>query len=272
MTNKKKVTLIGAIVAAIVLIGAIGYGIWAMFLAPPTKQDFTDAKATMDEVVTHRGSVGLNDFYAKTVERARAGDSQDKLIESTKAERDKTLETLEKRHALIDELRGSRILRDQEVKKAFDTFDARETRYSNYIRDYMNAFPPYRSSFITCIKVFQINDNAANNLTVLAGRHRTAAKPCLEDLDALAKSPITPYANYAKEFARIIRERQKVFDGIENKTLAEKPAGDRLQQLANDYSKNDPTDGIKKYGEEAVFTDEIKNFRELIDKKIEQTK
>lgn len=271
MTNKKKAIIIGAIIAAVVLVGAAAYAVWALFLAPPTKQDFAQAKMTMDEVVTHRGSEGLNDFYAKTVERARAGDSQAKLLESTKAERDKTLQTLEKRQALIAELRDSPIQRDKEFKKAFDTFDARETRYSKYIRDYMDAFPPYRSSFITCIKVFQINDQAGGDNRKLAGLHRTAAKPCLEDLDALAKSPITPYADYAKEFARIVRERQEVFDGIENKTLAEKPAGDKLKQLANDYSDNDPTAEIRKYGEEAVFTDEIKTLRDLIDKKIEQT-
>lgn len=272
MTTKKKALLIGGIIATVALIAGAAYAVWALLLAPPTKQDFVDAKATMDKVVTFRGSVGLNDFYAKTIERARAGDSQDKLLESTKAERDKTLETLEKRHALIDELRDSRILRDEEVKKAFDTFDAREARYSKYIRDYMDAFPVFRSSFITCIKVFQINDEAGGDNRKLAGLQRAASGPCLEDLDALAKSPITPYADYAKEFARIIRERQKVFDGIENKTLAEKPAGDRLKELANDYSANDPTEGIKKYGEEAVFTDEIKTLRDLIDKKIEQTK
>lgn len=271
MTTKKKAILIGAIIAAVALVGLAAYAVWAMFLAPPSKQDFANARATMQEVTKHRGSVGLSAFHVKVVERARAGDSQEKLLESTKSERNKTLETLETRARLIDELRSNPALRDKEVKQAFETFDARETRYSAYVRDYMDAFVPFRSSFVTCIKVFQINDEAGDDNRKLAGLHRTAAGPCLEDLDALAKSPMTPYADYGKEFARIIRERQEVFDGIENKTLAEKPAGDKLKQLANDYSNNDPTAEIRKYGEAAVFTDEIKTLTDLLERKVKET-
>ena len=268
--NRKNLILIG--VAAVALIAAVIAILYFTLWIGPSKQDFADGKEKAEKISTYSGSELLSTYTSKISEGARTGLTQQKLADSAADEKKKLVEAITARETLAKELSGSRVVRDEDVKKAYDTYSAKETKYRTYMLGYADAFAPYRSSFATCIKTFQINDGVENDVTVLAGRHRTAAKPCLEDLAAVAKSPVTPLADYAKEFTRIINERQKVFDGLEKKTLDTDKAGERIKELGADYTKNDPITALQKYVGEARFDGELNALIKLLDDKAKAAK
>ena len=265
-TSKRNALRIAAIIAGIIAVIGVAYAVWAVFLSPPTKQDFAEAKAKTEQIKKYSGTTLLREFHFKVVAQARDGASQQKLVEASNPEKQKTLDALSSRAKLASEVGDSRVLRDEQTKKAYDTYLARENRYAKYIKDYLDAFPAYRSSFVTCIDVFQVTKKTTDD-KALADLHADAAKDCLVDLNNLAKSPITPLANYGKEFNRIIVERQKVFDGVENGSLPTAKASATIKKLSEDYSRNDPTEGFNKYGEEALFNGELNSLIDVLKKK-----
>lgn len=267
----RKTWIIGG-VAGLLALAAIITALYLMVWAPPTKQDFTESKAKAEKIATYSGSQLLNAFVVKINEQSRAGLTQQKLADSASQEKKKVVDAVNARAELAEELKASRVMRDEQVKKAYDTYAAKEEEYRNYITGYVEAYPAYKSSFDTCIKVFQINDEAGDNLTKFAGLHRTASKPCFEDLATVKKSSVTPLANYAKEFERIINERQKTFDGLEDKTLDTDKAGSRIKELSAEYSKNDPTEALQKFISDSRFDGELNELIKLLDNKAKATK
>lgn len=262
----RKTAIIGA-AAVIAVIAALVTALYFTLWMGPSKQDFSDAKAKADKIKTYNGSTLLTDYARIINTERRAGTTGDELINAGSAEKKKVLDAINSRAELAEQISKSRVVRDESVKKVFDTYYAQEQKYDAYIEGYANVYAYYISSFGTCVKAFQINDAAGTDLTKYAGLHRTAAKPCLQDLSTVAKSSITPLANYAKEFTRIINERQKVFDGLEKKTLDSKAASDRIKELGNDYSKNDPVEALQKFVKEAGFDGELNKLIDTLDEK-----
>lgn len=270
MKSNRKTLIIGSI-GGVVAIAAILAAMYLLLWAPPTKEDFSEAKTTADKIATYRGSQLLGTFVTKVNEQSRSGLVQQELAAAANTEKTKVLDAVNARAKLADELSSSRIVRDAEVKKAFDTYAAKEIKYRTYMTGYVEAYPAYRSSFDTCMKVFDINDEAGENLTKYAGLHRAASGPCFEDLAIVEKSSITPLAQYAKEFRRIINERQKTFDGLEAKTLDTDKAGARIKELGTEYTKNNPTEGLKKFVDESLFNGELNALIKLLDDKVKAT-
>jgi hypothetical protein len=144
---------------------------------------------------------------------------------------------------------------------------ARETRYSKYIRDYLDAFPMYMSSFDTCIDVFGVTRNV-QDVTTIAAAHTSASKDCLQDLSVLKSSKITAFADYGSGFEKIIVERQKIFDSLARKEInADKSTSDKIAKLGDDYSKINPTQAIQDYGKAAVFNGELNKLIEVLGNK-----
>lgn len=268
--SRKTWIIIGS-AAGVAIIAATLAVLYFTVWAEPSKQDFTDAKSKAEKIATYSGSSLLGTFVTKINEQSRAGLTQQKLVDSASDEKKNVVDAVTARSELAEELKGSLVVRDEQVKTVFDTYAAKEAKYRTYIVGYTDAYPAYRSSFATCIKVFQINDQAEENITKLAGRHRTASGPCFKDLDVVAKSPITPLADYAKEFRRILNERQKTFDGIEKKTLDTTEAGQRIRELGNEYTKNDPTKALQKFVDESRFDGELNDLIKLLDDKAKAT-
>lgn len=271
MTQANRKTWILGGAAVVILATALLAFLYLSFWAPPSRQDFADAKATAEKITTYSGSALLGDFVQKVNQQNGADLSWQELAEVAANEKKKVVEAMNARKKLAEKLQASPIVRDEQVKKAHDVYAAKEAEYRTYILGYADTYPAYKSSFTTCIKVFQINDQAGGVITKLAGLHRTAAKPCLEDLNVVAKSPITPLADYAKEFRRIINERQKVFDGIEKKTLDTDEAGDRITQLGADYTKNNPVSALQKFIKDSLFDGELDALIKLLDEKVKTT-
>ena len=270
LTQKQWILIaIGTVVIAVIALLAVLYvNVWAQ----PTKQDFTAAKADAEQIATYSGTKLLGEFVTKVNEQSKAGKAQQSLNDSVAAEKKKVIDAVAARQSLAENIESSRVVRDKDIKKSFDTYAAQEAKYRTYIKGYVDTYPAYKSSFATCIKVFQISEEAKKNLTKIAALHRTAAKPCFKDLDIVATSPITPLANYAKEFKRIIMERQKVFDGLEKKTLDIQVANDRIKQLGADYSKNNPAEALQKFVDDARFNGELNALIDALESKAKAAK
>lgn len=260
---------VGAVVVvAAVLLAVLYVNVWAQ----PTKQDFTAAKADAEKIATYSGTKLLGEFVTKVNEQSKAGKAQQALTDSVAAEKKKVIDAVAARQSLAEDIESSRVVRDKDIKKSFGTYAAQEAKYRTYLTGYAETYPAYKSSFTTCVKIFQLSEEAKKNLTKIAALHRAAAKPCFEDLDTVAASPITPLANYAKEFKRIIMERQKVFDALEKKTLDIQVANDRIKQLGADYSKNNPAEDLQKFVDDARFNGELNALIDALDSKAKATK
>lgn len=272
MKQMNRKTLIIAVVAALVAVAGILAILYFAVWQQPGKKDFSDAKTKTEKISTYSGSALLGDFITKVNEQSRAGVVQPKLAESASAEKKKVDDAIDTRARLAKEVESSLVMRDKDVKKAYDTYIAQEAKYGSYIKGYAATYPAYKSSFATCVKVFQINDEAGEDVTKYAALHRAAAKACYEDLDIVAKSAVTPLAEYGKEFKRIVTERQKVFDGLEKKTYDTDKAGDRIKQLGADYTKANPSEALSKFVKEASFNGELNDLIKLLDDKAKAAK
>ncbi|MES2876758.1 MAG: hypothetical protein V4678_04805 [Patescibacteria group bacterium] len=270
--NRKTLMIGGGVLAAavilIVTLVTLSLTVWAQ----PSKQDFEAAKKAGEKIVTdYPGSVRLNAFFKAAVAEGRAGKTQDELVAAVADEKKAVVDTINSRRMIADTMAESRVLRDKETKKSFDTYYAREKSYDAYYLAYVDAFPRYYSSLVTCADIFQLTGKASDDKE-FARLHNDASKDCLTDLNVLSKTSITPYANYANEFTRIVTERQKVFDAVAKDPLVAKvDGGAKIKALAADQAKNDPTDAVITFAKDASFDGELDTLIDLLDKKAKAT-
>ena len=271
--NRKTLTITGGALAAVVIIVVAFVTLSLTVWAQPSKQDFEVAKNAGEKIVTdYKGSVHLNAFYKAVATEGRAGKTQDELVAAVADEKKTVVDTINSRRMIADTMAESRVLRDEEVKKSFDTYYAIEKTYDAYYLAYVDAFPRYYSSLVNCSEPFQIVGKAADDKE-FASLHKAASKDCLADLSLLSKTSITPYADYAKEFTRIIVERQKLFDAVAKDPLVAKVDGsDKIRELSRDHAKNNPTDAVVKFAKDASFNGELDNLIAVLDKKAKASK
>lgn len=265
MTRNKLFIIGTGVVIVIVTLVALSLTVWAQ----PSKQDFETAKKAGEKIVTdYQGSVHLNAFFKAVATEGKAGKVQDELVAAVADEKKTVVDIINSRRMIADTMAKSRVLRDKETKKSFDTYYAREKSYDAYYLAYVDAFPYYYSSLVNCAEPFELAGKAANDKE-FASLHKAASKDCLADLSLLSKTSITPYANYAKEFTRIIVERQKIFDEVAKDPLVAKVDGaaDKIRALSRDHAKNDPTDAVVKFAKDASFNGELDDLIVVLDKK-----
>lgn len=266
MSKKMKLLLAGGIAGAILLIGVVILTLWLAVWMPPSKDDFVKAKKDAEKIVEYSGLTQMNDFAKAMNVKYREGKTGQELVDATKAERQKTLEAIDNRAKLAEQLRGSRVLRDAEVKKSFDVYAPIEVTFDAYVRNYTNEYPKYLTSVVSCSKPFNLGAKATT-LKEAAKAHGEYGKVCLEDLAKLEKSPLPPYVKYAKEFKDVINERQKVLDGAANGTITAQAATPRITASNGKYRTIWPNDALKEYRKTQMFNGELKKLIEVLDKK-----
>ncbi|HEY1085974.1 MAG TPA: hypothetical protein VGE34_04600 [Candidatus Saccharimonadales bacterium] len=266
MTKKTKLLLIGGIAGFILLFGVILLTLWLTLWMPPSKEDFTDAKKTAEKIVSYEGLKQVNAFITATNAQSKAGKTGQALIDSVKTEREKALEAVDNRSNLADELSKSKVLRDADVKKLFDVYFPIEDRYGKYITNYVNEYPVYLTSSVSCVKPFNLGA-AGKTIKQLAELHETYGKTCLADLAKLEKSPIPAYVKYAKEFKAVINERQKALDGVATGSMTDAAAAKHINTTNARYLTIWPTDEMKKYRKSQTFSGELKKLIEVLGQK-----
>lgn len=261
--NRRNILIVVSVVLVVVVALAVSY---VLFWAPPSKQNFVDAKADAEKITTYEGSKLLQDYIAAVNKNADAGQTGEKLYSSVSDERNKIHEAVMSREELSEKISKSPVVRDEEVMSVYTTYNTQEQKYSAYMHDYSELYPYFKSSFTTCLKTFSVISET-ENLNKLVEAHDKAAKPCLDDLSKVEASPVEPLSEYATEFKRIINERRKAFDAYNKQELDTAGVGNRIKELSNDFSKLDPAPGLKEYVQEARFNGELTKLVELLDKK-----
>ena len=127
-TQRKPLIIVGIVAASLALV-AVAVIVWGLLFSSPTKDDFTTAKSTAEEIKSHEGLAQLRVFQQAVVTEQRTGKTQQTLVEAVRDERQKTIEAVNDRAALADELKESRVQRDDEVKAVFTTYLDKERQY-----------------------------------------------------------------------------------------------------------------------------------------------
>lgn len=266
MNKKVAFMLAGGITAAILLIGVVILALWLTLWMPPSKEDFAAAKKDAEKIVDYNGLTQMNKFTGAVNTQYRAGKSGQALVDATNTERQTALEAVDNRARVAEQLGKSRVLRDVEVKKAYDVYAPVEASFGAYVRNYINEYPKYMTSVVSCTKAFNLSA-AGKTYKQLAETHATYKKTCLEDLAILEKSPLDPYRAYAKEFKDVVNERQTVLDGVANKTMATATAVKRLTAANQKYLTIWPHEELKEYRKKQSFSGQLKKLIEILGKK-----
>jgi hypothetical protein len=266
--TKKKRILIGVSGLALALAAGLVWWFWFM---PPSKNDFVAAKTIAEKISTYKGSALLREYTSAVSAASKEGGTYEQIVEKTTGQKTKLLDALKSRGENAEKLESSRVRRDKDVEAAYAVYAPQEKKYAAYLQGYAESYPAYVSSFRTCNKIFQIG-RQTNDTKEYGALHRVAAKDCLKDLEVLSKAPSKPFADYAKEFARIVNTRQKTFDGVENGSISYDEATESITKLGADLKKNDPNDEIIALSKRSLFHGELTKLIKVLGEKTDQAK
>jgi hypothetical protein len=214
-----------------------------MFVAD--EGDFSDARQTVASLNENTKQLGEPfQAYFDAVSAASRGDKSYQQITDETADELRALKAnLTERRTLNTTLAYSKMRQDGAVETAYQAYVKKERAYLYYVEGYTAAYPAFRSSFVTCADIYEINSKARSTAD-FSRLHKTASVDCLEDLNRIAGGTFKPTADYAKEFIRIVKGRQAAFDDLASNKLTIQQAGAKIKELGAASQKNDPIDDI----------------------------
>ena len=257
MQRRTKLIIAGAIAVFIALVATLTL-LYVNVWAAPTKQDFEKAKAAVKSLGTTFDEVSsASAAYAATFSSGS----------SAKPDSEKTLKnryesSVKKLAQSLDEIENMKAIRDKEVRSANNALRKKADAFIHY----SNGFVTMKKSFAECNDILQVSRQ-----TNVAKAHREASKDCLATLDALAKSKVAVFANYARTFANGVRERQKIFDSYEKTNQpTEKSVSDLKKANATLVGSLD-LEALKKASQDASGARELQKLEQLLSQKITQS-
>lgn len=256
-------------VTALVILGALFAALYFALWAPPSKQDFTEAKADAQKIAAQKASESLRSYALAVSDSSRAGKQGTELAAAGSEHKKATLQALAERMNLAKNLQDSRVLRDEEVKAAYDIYWQREQKYSRYVQGYAESFPVFSSSLKTCGKVFTATRDVADP-NQFASKHTEVSKDCLTDLGALDKTTIPPYAEYAKTMRSVVVDRQKAFDDLASSKITVRDLTARIKKANEPIATIDPSSKVATFAKESFFNGELNKLIALLDKKAQK--
>lgn len=268
MTQKKPI-LIG--VSVIVFLALVVGLVWWFWFMPPSKNDLVTAKATAEKIAELKGSQHLNEYTRAASAAYNEGKTYEQIVAATSGQKTKLTDALKGRSEGGEKLKESRVRRDKDIEAAYRVYAAQDKKYIAYLQGYADAYPAYLSSFRTCNEIFQIGKKTSN-IKEYGGLHREAATGCLKDLSVLSKSTIKPFADYAKEFTRIVNGRQKTFDSVEDGSMTTADGAVSIKELGAAVSKNDPNDELIALSKTSLFHGELTKLIKVLGEKADQVK
>lgn len=269
--NKKVMIIAGSIVGVLLAIGIVLVVLMLTIWAKPSKTDFQTAATDAEKIADTKVSPLFQTYLDATEADADKGSTYDKIISDAKGDRQKVESALASRQKGSMKLKESRALRDESIKKTYDVYLAKENQFRQYVTNYLDTYPVFQSAGVTCIDIFSVARQATTNDT-FAPLHKKAAEDCLVDLDRLSKSKIDAFADYGKEFTRIVKARQDLFDKLAAGTVTEADVSRGLRTLGKDVANNDPNEALRAYVKKSSFNGELNALIAALKKKANETK
>jgi hypothetical protein len=270
MIQKQKRTLFiasGALAAVLVMVLIV---LWVTLWAPPSKQDFKDARATVKAIDDSYEKI--DDAYRKYFQEVRfgfaAGKTREVVIAESAAEKKTYVDVMNSHQAAITTFEESKVYKDPDVASAYDKFIAKDKLYVANVDGFIYPFVAFRSSLDTCKDVYDVAK--AGVPTLIAKQHKEASKDCLADHDEAASSKAGPFADYGKKSAAHVRERQVVFDKTAREEISLEDSIKKLRELATKYGGLDPLGEVNKNAKAINFADELDALKKILDRKAAQ--
>lgn len=266
--QKRDIFIAGGALAAVLVAGLII--LWVTVWAPPSQQDFKDARTTVKTIDDSYEKI--DDAYRKYYREVRFGLASDKtreaVIDESAAEKKKYLEVVASHRAELKAFEENRAYKDPDVATAYDKFAAKDKIYIANSEGFVYPLFAFMSSLDTCDDVFQATK--AGGPAAIAKQHKEVSKACLADLDEAASTKAGPLATYGKKFAAIVRERQVVFDKTAKGEISYEDSIIKIKELAAQYSALDPIGEVNKNTKALNFADELDALKKVLDRKATQ--
>ena len=257
--DRKRLMVVGGLVVAAVLLVVATQ--WLTVWSQPTKKDYQDAKSAVSSLSEKYDDLSLKlSAYTSSLTTSLKA----KATTKNKAAYEKAVSSL---NASFEKIEGMKALQNDDVDAAFDKLVDQKKKTLAY----SDGFALYRISLLECSDVFDVTDDNESAKDIAAA-HEVATKDCLPTLDKLARSDVKIFANYAKGFASIIRDRQTTFDDYASKKLSGKQAGDKIAELGEELKTVfNTTNGLQKARDEASTKSQLKEMNEVLDQQIKQS-
>lgn len=271
--NRKKlgITLGAVLLAVLVVVGALFATVWSK----PGVKDFESAQADLQKLRDTSGPINKTyaAYFQAVNEASRKENASKQQIDAATADKKRELQAqIDIRNTQVKKLAESKVQRDEDIQKAFKSFQDKENKYMAYVAGYSAVYPTFRSSLITCQDIFeitkQIPEGDPEYLKKRVDLNKKETNECLADLKVLSASSFKPVANYATKFTSIANARQKTFEDVYGAKI-EPPVGtEQIRKQAEDLKTLDPISAITAAQKEASFDGEIKALEEALKREI----
>lgn len=266
ITKQKRTLLIAGGVGAAVIVAAL-VAMWVLVWAPPSQQDFKDARATVTKIDDSYEKI--DDAYQKYFREVRSGfasgKTRDVVVKESAEEKKKYIDTMNSHLASLKKFEESKAYKDPEVASAYDKFIAKDKQYVANVDSFIYPIHAFISSLNTCKDVYEVI-NAALPVFV-AKQHKEASKDCLADHDEAANSKPGPFAEYGKKSAIHVRERQIIFDKTAKEEMSINDSVKKLRELSAKYVGLDPFSEVTKKAKAINFADELAALKKVLERK-----
>lgn len=266
--KKRNIFVAGGALAVVLIVGLII--LWIVVWAPPSRPDFKDARATVKTIDDSYEKI--DDTYQKYFREVRFGFASGKtrqvVIEESAEEKKAYIDTMTNHLAAIKTFEESKAYKDPDVAAAYDKFIAKDKQYVANVDGFIYPILAFISSLDTCKDVYEVAK--AGVPTLIAKQHTEASKDCLADHDEAAHSKPGPLADYGKQSAAHVRERQVVFDKTAREEISLEDSVKKLRELAAKYRPRDPLGEVNKNAKAVNFADELDALKKVLDRKAAQ--
>lgn len=267
MIRKQKRTLFiaGGVLAAVLAAGLLV--LWVTLWAPPSRQDFKDARATLKTIDDSYEKIddAYQKYYREVRYGIRGGKPRSTVLAESAADKKAYLEAMDNHKAAIEDFEENKAYKDAEVATAYGKFITKDKQFVANSEGFVYPLLPFTSSLYTCEDVFQVA--SAGFPKAIAKQHKEASNDCLADLDEAAQSKPGPLATYGKKFAAIIRERQSVFDKAASGDMSLEDSSKKIREISGQYGVLDPLGEVQKDAKAVNFADELDALKKLLDRK-----
>lgn len=266
-SNKKRIAVIAG-AALLVVIAAVA--VWYTFFSPPGKTDYQNALKRAEEMSKASGALDdpFVDYSRAVSSEFRTGKTYDQVEKAAADEKTAFSQARDKYVAALETLGEQKAMRNAETKESYDAYVKQNRKYLGYIDTYIANYALYYNSITDsgCAALFDVLDDAGFDGKV-GQRHKKASENCVPQLEQLAKSSDKNFANYAKKFLELARERQKNFDALDSGKITGEQAADRnveLSTLSREVTGLDPLGELLKTRDDSGVTEVYSDLKKTL--------
>lgn len=227
--KNRKVLIIGG--AAILLIVAL-LALTAIFLSPPSKEDYQVAANDLRDTGTAYSELFKNGAFSRTGNTL----TSDQITERT----EKLKETYNTYTTASDRLDGLKAWRNDEVGAAYEPFKAADERIRQEYPKLLASYPDFAKILSTCVGDMPLPVVMRDQTDI--DEFKESYKDCTPALDKSADLTFEPYKNFADRVKKYHEDLTALYTEIVNTPrdsyMERITLGNKYYELRREYSKD----------------------------------